>query len=146
MARAYSIGLRERVLAASESGEGSQTELAKRFRIGERTLSRWLRTARTEGRREPKPRAGGPGPLGGQSAVLAELAAGQSDGALAEYADRLAARTGIKRSSSVVCRTLEGLGLVRRKRPSRQPSRSVPMSPGRGRYGVLSWPGSIQAA
>ena len=38
MARAYSGDLRERVLLAYESGEGSQAVLAQRYRIGERTL------------------------------------------------------------------------------------------------------------
>lgn len=54
MPRACSPDLRERVLAACEAGEGSQAEVARRFRVGERTLSRWLRVARTEGRRGPK--------------------------------------------------------------------------------------------
>jgi transposase len=51
MPRACSADLRERVLAAYEAGEGSQAEVAGRFRVGERTLSRWLQAARTEGRR-----------------------------------------------------------------------------------------------
>jgi transposase len=38
MPRAYSADLRERALAAHEAGEGSQTELAQRFRIAARTL------------------------------------------------------------------------------------------------------------
>ena len=53
MPRAYSPDLRERVLAAYEAGEGSQAEIADRFRIGERTLSRGLKAARSEGRRGP---------------------------------------------------------------------------------------------
>src|SRR5688500_7357560 len=110
MPRAYSADLRERALAAHEAGEGSQTELAQRFRIAARTLSRWLRAARMEGRREPRPRASGPGPLAGQSAVLAELVAEQSDATLTEYADRLAARIGIRRSLAAVCRGLQPLG------------------------------------
>ena len=59
MPRAYSTDLRERVLAAYEAGEGSQSEIARRYRVGERTLSAWLRTAREEGRRAPRPRRGG---------------------------------------------------------------------------------------
>ena len=49
MPRAYSTDLRERALDAYEGGEGSQSEVARRYRIGERTLSAWLRTAREGG-------------------------------------------------------------------------------------------------
>jgi transposase len=45
MPRAYSTDLRERALAAYEAGAGSQAEMAKRFRVGERTLSGWLKAA-----------------------------------------------------------------------------------------------------
>ena len=55
MPQPYSTDLRERVLLACEAGEGSQAQLAERYRIGERTLSRWRRTAHEEGRRGPKP-------------------------------------------------------------------------------------------
>ena len=59
MPRAYSTALRERTLVASEAGEGSQAQVAERYRVGERTLSGWLKAAREEGRRGPKPRARG---------------------------------------------------------------------------------------
>ena len=70
MPRPYSTDLRERALTAYEAGEGSQARVAERYRVGERTLSGWLKAAR-EGRRSPKPRARGPAPLGGAGAVLA---------------------------------------------------------------------------
>src|SRR4051794_22929588 len=65
MPRAYSADLRERVLAAYEGGEGSRSALARRHRVGERTLLSWLKAAREEGRRAPKPRRGGRAPVGG---------------------------------------------------------------------------------
>ena len=43
MPRAYSTDLRERALAAYEAGEGRQSEIARLYKIGERTLSAWLR-------------------------------------------------------------------------------------------------------
>ena len=128
MPRPYSTDLRERVLAAYEAGEGSQAEVAGRYRIGERTLSGWLRAAR-EGRRGPKQRARGPAPLGGAGAVLAGLVTEQNDATLAEYAGRLAARTGVRRSLAAVCRALKALGLARKKRRSGPPSRTGPTSP-----------------
>ncbi len=59
MPRPYSTDLRERVLTAYEAGEGSQAEVAGRYRIGERTLSGRLKAAHEEGRRArgQKPRA-----------------------------------------------------------------------------------------
>ena len=46
MPRPYSTDLRERALAAYEAGEGSQARVAERYRVGERTLSGWLKAAR----------------------------------------------------------------------------------------------------
>jgi transposase len=146
MPRPYSTDLRERALAAYEAGEGSQARVAERYRIGERTLSGWLKAAREEGRRGPKPRGGGRAPVGGAGAALAELVAERNDATLAEYADLLAARTGVRRSPSALCRALEALGLVRKKRRSGPPSRSAGTSPPNGRRGGPNWAGSIPPA
>src|SRR3954462_7057685 len=132
MPRAYSTDLRERALAAYEAGEGRQSEIARLYRVGERTLSGWLKIAREEGRRAPKPRRGGTRPVGGEAATLAGLVAERNDATLAEYADRLAERAGVRRSPSALCRALKALGLVRKKRPSRPPSRTATTWPRRG--------------
>src|SRR5689334_9597058 len=146
MPRAYSTDLRERALAACEAGEGRQSEIARLYRIGERTLSGWLKLAREEGRRAPKPRRGGRAPLGGEREALAALAAERNDATLAEYADLLADRAGVRRSPSALCRALKALGLVRKKRRSGPPSGTARTSPRRGGRGALSWPGSIPPA
>src|SRR5947209_7387476 len=143
MPRAYSIDLRERALAA---GEGRQSEIARAYRIGERTLSGWLKTAREEGRRSPKPRRGGRPPVGGEREALAGLVAERNDATLAEYADLLAERAGVRRSASALCRALKALGLVRKKRRSRPPSRIARTWPGRGGRGAPGWPGSTPSA
>ena len=146
MPHACSTDLRERVLAAYEAGEGSQAEIAGRFRVGERTLSRWLRAARTEGRRGPKaPPARRRVPVGGAGEVLAGLVAERNDATLAEHADLLDEGAGVRRSPSAVSRALRALGLVRKKRRSGPPSRTGRMSPGRARGGAPSWPGSTRA-
>ena len=142
MPRAYSTDLRERALAAYEAGEGRQSEIARLYRIGERTLSGWLKLAREEGRRTPRPRRGGTRPVGGEAATLAALAAERNDATLAEYADRLAERTGVRRSPSALCRALKTLGLVRKKRRSGLPSGTARTWPRRGRRGAPGWPGS----
>src|SRR5947209_19790442 len=106
MPRAYSTDLRQRALAACEAGEGRQSEVARLYRVGERTPSGWPKLAREEGRRHPKPRRGGTRPVGGEAATLAALVAGRDDATLAEYADRLAERSGVRRSPSALCRAL----------------------------------------
>jgi transposase len=145
MPRACSADLRERVLAAYEAGEGSQAEMARRFRISERTVSRWLRAVRIHGRREPKAPGHRRAPLDGQAAALAELVAEKNDATLAEYAERLTAGTGVRRSLAAVCRALKAMGLVRKKRRFGPPSRIGRMLPGRVQLGVPSWPGSTRA-
>ena len=145
MPRPYSADLRERVLLACERREGTREAIARRFRVAASTVHDWLRAARTEGRRGAKPRTRGPAPLGGQGAALARLVAAGNDATRAEYADQLAARTGVRRSIASVCRALKALGLVRKKRRSGPPSRTARMSPGRGRRGAPSWPGSSRA-
>src|SRR3954462_2517801 len=141
MPRAYSSDLRERALAAYEAGEGRQSEIARAYRIGERTLSGWLKLAREEGRRHPKPRRGGTKPGGGEAATPAALVAERNDATLAEYADLLADRTGVRRSPSALCRALRALGLVRKKRRSTPPSGIARTWRRRGGGGGTSGPG-----
>ena len=145
MPRPYSADLRERVLLACERREGTREATARRFRVAASTVYDWLRAARTEGRRGAKPRTRGPAPLGGQGAALARLVAAGNDATLAEYAEQLAERAGVRRSPATLCRALKALGLVRKKRRSGPPSRTARMSPGRGRRGAPSWPGSSRA-
>src|SRR3954469_10535243 len=146
MPRAYSTDLRERALAACEAGDGSQSAVARRYRIGERALSGWLKLAREEGRRSPRPPRGGTRPVGGEAATLAALVAERNDATLAEYADRLAERTGVRRSASALCRALRALGLGRKKRRPRPPSGIARTWPRRGGPGAPSWPGSTPPA
>ena len=146
MPRAYSTDLRERTLVAYEAGEGSQAQVAERYRVGERTLSGWLKAAREEGRRGPKPRGGGRAPVGGASRALAELVAERNDATLNEYSDLLAGRAGVRHSPAALCRELKALGLAREKGRPGLPSRSARTSPRRGRHGAPSWPGSSPSA
>jgi transposase len=131
MPRPYSADLRERVLAAWERREGPQAAIARRFGVCEATVENWLRQARREGRRVPKPPAGGPTPRldSGALAVLRALVVEDNAATLAEYADRLAAHTGVRASPPVLCRALQRLGLPRKKRRSARASRTRPKSP-----------------
>ena len=116
MPRSYSIDLRERALLASEETGSCCAEIARQFRIGVSTLHLWRQQARKEGRRTPLPRGRGPAPLGGRLEALSALVAERNDATLAEYADLLAARTGERRSTPVICRALKRLGWVRKQR------------------------------
>lgn len=59
MAEAYSIELRQRVVAAYESGEGSYVSLAERFALGVATVKRWVTQFRRKGHLEPSNKGGG---------------------------------------------------------------------------------------
>jgi transposase len=141
MPRPYSVDLRERVLRAHERGEGGCTALARRFGVGAATVYDWLVQARTEGRRTPKPLGHGRVPLGGAEDVLRALVVEQGDATLAEYAERLAQRTGQRRSPAAICRALKRLKLARKTRRSMPPSTTARTSRKRGPYGTPTWPG-----
>ncbi len=59
MPRAYSLDLRERVLAAARDERLSQPAPAARFRVSEATVYHWLRRARETGTVAAEPRGGG---------------------------------------------------------------------------------------
>ena len=121
MARAYSTDLRERVLRAHEAGEGSQRVLAVRFGVSVGVVCGWLKAARDEGRRGPRPHRGGRQALNGADPqVLAALVAEQNDATLAQYSARLADRTSVQASAAAVCRALARLGLRRKKDAARE--------------------------
>ena len=117
MPGAYSADLRQRVLRACERGGLSRAAGAAMFAVGETTVYGWLQAWRAEGRREAKPHAGGPAPRLDAAALdeLKGMVAESNDLTLAEYAARLADRTGVRVSGSTVCRALRGLDLPRKK-------------------------------
>jgi len=71
MPEAHSVSLRERVVAAYESGEGSYPEVAARFRVREASVKRWVRLFGKTGSLLPKPKGGGTA----SSITLAEVEA-----------------------------------------------------------------------
>jgi transposase len=125
MPRAYSSDLRERVVTDCEAGLG-RAETARRYRLGARTVYRWLAAARDEGRRHAKPHAGGRRPVvAGTEDVLHELATGPAtrDATLAEQVELYEARTDRTLSAATLCRAFQRLGLTRKKRLCAPPSR-----------------------
>ena len=112
--RAYSTDLRERIIAAAERGKGSLRELADLFLVSLSCIVRLLRRYRASGSVLPKPQAGGPCPLLDADACqrLRNLVCEQPDATLAELRERLE----IPCSLSTLCRTLQRLGLSRKKK------------------------------
>ena len=111
MAGAYSTDLRGRVLAAVEAG-ATPGAAARRFAIGRSTAYRWVRAARTEGRRAAK-RMGGsrrPKVAGEVEAALLCLLGEANHLTLAECRDRLAERTGVRVRPWTVGRALRRRG------------------------------------
>ncbi len=130
MPRPYSMDLRQRVIAACEAGGRTRCEIARQYQISEATLYEWLQRRNYRRLPAPEPHAGGrTSHL--DEAVLRELVDEQNDATLAEYAQRLAERTGRLYSVSMLSRVLKRMKLSRKGRryaPASTPSRRSPPS------------------
>jgi transposase len=110
----YSKDLRERVAAAVDHGEGSQREIARRFRVSLTFVFRLLRRRRDADTLDPKPHGGCPPPTLGPDDMqrLAELIGKQPDATL----EQLRERGGFQCSLTTIWRGLRRLGLTRKKK------------------------------
>lgn len=89
MPRAYSIDLRERVVAACDAG-GRPEEVGPRFSVEPRTVYYWLQLRKTANSLAPKPASGGSVPkLAPYAEKLRELVRKQPDATLEELRSRL---------------------------------------------------------
>jgi transposase len=113
----YSKDLRRRVVTAVVERGERPGDVARRFEVGRSTVYRWVDAARREGRLEAKPMLGGPKPVirDEAEAVLIRLLATDNDLSLAEYADALAAETGVRVHPWTVGRALQRLARTRKK-------------------------------
>ena len=133
----YSKDLRERVAAAVDHGEGSQREIARRFRVSLSFVFRLLRRRRDAGTLDPKPHGGGPPPALGpdDQQRLAELIREQPDATL----EQLRQRGGFTCSLTTLWRALRRLRpdpqeedpARRRAGPARRPE-EAPLVPQEG--------------
>jgi transposase len=112
---AYSMDLRIRIVESYLAHEGSQAELAKRFKVSERWLQNLLRQYRETSSLEPRPHGGGRqrgvGPE--QERRLREKLADTPDATLDELRDHC----GVKGSRMCIARALQRLAITRKKRP-----------------------------
>jgi transposase len=121
--RSDSMDLRERVVAACDSGEETREQVARRFCVSLAWVYRLLARRRDTGTIAPKPHGGGQPPaFQGESAErLRKAVADCPDATLEELRDA----TGVDCGTSAVFRALNRLGLPRKKSPSGLLSRIV---------------------
>ena len=118
MGAPLSRDLRERVVNAYLAGDESYPEVAKRFGIGEASVSRWLRLRRDTGSVEPRAHAGGRARRIDDDGVefLKRIIDGKPDCTLAELALKYQEHREIKPALCVIWRELVRAGLTRKKR------------------------------
>ena len=119
MARAYSLDLRERVVAAVASGESCRA-VASRFRVSVASVVKWSQRFRATGSAAARPMGGNrPYALVGQRGWLLRRLAEKPDATLRALLAELAER-GIKVSYYAVWHFFEHEGISFKKKPARQ--------------------------
>lgn len=115
---AYSQDLRSRVIAAWKAQEGSQRQLAERFKVSLSFVHRVLDRYRAEGQIEAKPRGATMQPKISDAAleVLQKLVEEHKDALLVELCEYFAQQTGIRVSVPTMHRALQRLRLRRKKK------------------------------
>ena len=121
--KAYSIDLRQRVVAAYDAREGTQEQLAARFVVSTSWVRKVLRQRRATGSIEPRPHGGGHAPAFDASAEakLRQAVRDDSDATLQELGDA----AGVACSVSTVHRALNRLGITWKKSRGGPPSRTA---------------------
>ncbi len=114
--RPYSQDLRERAIAVLAAGQETQAQVAARFRLHKSTLEKWWYRWRDTGSCAALPPGRGPGrTLQACEAFIRAAVKQQSDVTLAELCERVVDAHGVAASPSMMCRTLQVLGLPRKK-------------------------------
>lgn len=114
---AYSTDLRTRVIDAWNAQEGTQAQLAERFKVSLSFVKRVLRRYRISGQREAKPRGATLVPtISGETLLLVQrLIENKPDILLEELCEQIEKRTKFKVSLSTMCRAVQRLEMPRKK-------------------------------
>ena len=114
--KAYSLDLRERVLAAHDRGM-PRSAVVITFQVSLASLKRWLAARRDIGTFTPQPASGGVEPTitTDQHQQLRAQVAAFPDATLAEHATRWNAAHATTISQWTIGRAIRGLGLTRKK-------------------------------
>jgi transposase len=122
--RAYSIDLRERVVAACDAGDATREQIAARFSVSVSWIRGLMKRRRETGSIAPRPRGGGRAPaFDGETAARLREAVRADDDATPE---ELAEAAGVACCPSAVHRALARLGITRKKSRGGRPSRTAP--------------------
>ena len=115
-----SIDLRQRVSRAYQAKEGSQRQLAERFKVSLSFIRDLTRRYRQTGSVEPKPHGGGAVAKIGiaQLPIIKALVEAQPDALLEELCERFTEKTGVQVSVSTMQRTVTKLELSVKKNPN----------------------------
>src|SRR4051794_23918125 len=118
--RAYSMDLRERVVAACDEGGATREQVAARFSVSVRWVRDLLKRRRETGSIAPRPRGGGRTPSfdGAAAGRLRAAVRGDDDATLEE----LGRAAGVACSAAAVYRALRRLGITRKKSRGGRPS------------------------
>ena len=126
MGKAYSLDLRERVVAAIEGGM-STGQAAARFSIGKATAGTWARLKRSQGDVRPAKQGKPPGSvLDGHSEFILGALKEKPDTTLEEMVGRLAAERDVRVVWTTVWKFLDRHEQTHKKRPPMPASKSVP--------------------
>ncbi len=114
-----SVDLRQRILAAYEAKEGSQRQLAKRFKVSLSFIRDLMRHHRETGTVQPKPHGGGAVSKIGKKhlPIIEALVNAQPDTLLIELCERFAQQTGVEVSVSTMQRAVGQLQFSVKKNP-----------------------------
>jgi transposase len=114
--RAYSLDLRERIVAAVQSGQ-PQTVTARTYAVSLATVQRYVRLSRHD-QLAPRPIPGRPRRIGPEheDALRVQLEA-TPDATLAEHVDQWAANHGLRMDPTTMADAIARLGWTRKKRP-----------------------------
>ena len=113
----HPIEIRERAVAAMEEGEQTVAEVAKLFRVGERTLYEWRRLLRERGSVAPRAhQSGNKARVDDEGAkVVRAILAKEPDLTIAETTIYFVERTSKPCSTSAMQRALARLKVTRKK-------------------------------
>jgi transposase len=114
--KAYSTDLRERAVESVESGECNIPQAAKRYKVSEPSLERWLAQNRKTGNCAPRAHAGGPArKLASAAGAIRAAVKAHPDATLQELCEFVEKETKIQSAPSMMQRELVRLKLPRKK-------------------------------
>lgn len=121
--KAYSIDLRQKIIEAYENQEGSQRQLAKRFKVSLSFLQKLFKQYRETRQIAPRSRGKGFIPkLAQYTNTVEKLIAEKNDATLKELQESLEKEIGIKLHPSNICRFLQNRKLTLKKNAKTQSS------------------------